>query len=162
MPNPNTPADLVRAVTVGVGHLVSGGLDDQQRAVLLDELSGYYGERTDVRHPFSPLGDTPLRTRRELYDHFAAIPKRAAGEIDFAPSDMTAHQTADPEVVIAEFSYRGSVAGRPFELPCIFVVRVRDGEIVESRDYAHHIENARVFGRLGDLAAALADQTAHS
>jgi ketosteroid isomerase-like protein len=47
------------------------------------------------------------------------------------------------------------VDGRAFTLPCVFVVRVRDGEIVESRDYADLVDGARAFGRLPALAAAL-------
>lgn len=66
------------------------------------------------------------------------------------------HQTDDSEVVIVEFRYQGSANSRPFDLPCIFVVRVRDGLIIESRDYSDHVAFARAFGRLGDLAAALA------
>lgn len=37
----------------------------------------------------------------------------------------------------------------------VFVVRVRDGLIIESRDYADHIGMARAFGQLGSLARAL-------
>jgi ketosteroid isomerase-like protein len=40
-------------------------------------------------------------------------------------------------------------------VPCIFVVRVRDGQIVESRDYGDHVGLARAFGRLETLADAL-------
>lgn len=47
--------------------------------------------------------------------------------------------------------------GTPFILPCLFVTRVRDGHIIESRDYAHHIAQARAFGHLPALAAALTD-----
>jgi hypothetical protein len=36
------------------------------------------------------------------------------------------------------------------------VIRVRDGEIVESRDYGDHVGLARAFGRLEALAGALA------
>jgi ketosteroid isomerase-like protein len=61
-------------------------------------------------------------------------------------------------VVIFEFQYAGVIDGRAFTLPCIFVVRVRDGEIVESRDYGDHVAAARTFGRLPALAAALASQ----
>ncbi|HEY0002920.1 MAG TPA: hypothetical protein VGB74_20870 [Actinoplanes sp.] len=35
------------------------------------------------------------------------------------------------------------------------MVRVRDGEIVESRDYVDHVAGARAFGRLPTLVAAL-------
>ncbi len=66
------------------------------------------------------------------------------------------HETADPEVVIFEFSYHGSVSGRSFTVPCIFVTRVRAGVIVESRDYVDHVGLARAFGRLNTLATALA------
>ena len=51
--------------------------------------------------------------------------------------DVVTHQTSDPEVIIAEFAYHGHVgrADKSFKLPAIFVLRVRAGEIVESRDY---------------------------
>jgi ketosteroid isomerase-like protein len=49
----------------------------------------------------------------------------------------------------------GAETGEPFALPGIFVLRVRDGEIVESRDYFDHLTSARVRGRLDDLVAAL-------
>jgi len=42
----------------------------------------------------------------------------------------------------------------------IFVLRVRDGEIVSSRDYHDHLASARVGGRLGELFAALGAQDA--
>ena len=66
------------------------------------------------------------------------------------------HRTGDPEVVITEFRYEGSAGGRPVLIPNIFVTRVRDGVIIESRDYADHIGAARAFGHLPALAAALA------
>ncbi|MFI7672367.1 hypothetical protein [Actinophytocola sp. NPDC049390] len=39
--------------------------------------------------------------------------------------------------------------------PAIFVLRVRDGEIVESRDYFDHLASARARGELGALLAAV-------
>lgn len=45
-----------------------------------------------------------------------------------------------------EFAYAISAHGRESRVPCIFVVRVRDGRIVESRDYAHHLAMARALG----------------
>ena len=88
-----------------------------------------------MRHPFAPLGDTPLRTRAELRRHFAGAP---AGRVDRFEPVGRVHETADPEVVVFEFAYEGSAGGQPFTIPCVFVVRVRDGVIVESRDYTHH------------------------
>ena len=60
------------------------------------------------------------------------------------------HETTDPEVIVAEFEYQGTAAdtGEPYALPAIFVLRVRNGEIVSSRDYHDHLASARVSGRL--------------
>jgi len=153
--DPSTPGEVVRAVAVGVSRLVAGGLDQRARDAQLDELAALYAEQTDVRHPFAPLGDTPLRTRAELRRHFEMGPARTEGAERFEPEGMLVHDTADPEVVVVEFSYVGSAGGRPFTLPCIFVVRVRNGEIVESRDYGNHVALARAFGRLEELAGQL-------
>ncbi|WP_210745096.1 nuclear transport factor 2 family protein [Nocardia flavorosea] len=96
-----------------------------------------------------------LRTRFQLRSHFAEGPARTTGVERFEARGQV-HETADPEVVVYEFSYVGSANGRPFSIPCIFVARVRDGLIVESRDYTDHVGFARAFGRLDDLATALA------
>lgn len=39
-------------------------------------------------------------------------------------------------------------------------MRVRNGEIVSSRDYHDHLQQARIRGQLGDLAARLSAQDA--
>lgn len=148
-----SPADVVCAVAEGVSRVMAGGLSEEEKEAEFDRLAGLYGEDTDVRHPFAPLGDTPLRTRAELRAHFSGGPAQEAER--FEPVGRV-HETADPEVVIHEFSYVGSVDGREFAVPCIFVVRVRDGVIVESRDYVDHVGMARAFGRLDELAAGLA------
>ncbi|WP_436534991.1 nuclear transport factor 2 family protein [Actinoplanes sp. HUAS TT8] len=150
-----TPEETVRAVAAGVCRLMRGGLTDAEEAALFDELAACYAEHTDVRHPFQPLGDTPLLSRAALREHFSAG-GRPAGVERYDVVDDHVFTTPDPEVVIFEFSYAGVVDGRAFTLPCIFVVRVRDGVIVESRDYVHHVAGARAFGRLPALAAALA------
>jgi ketosteroid isomerase-like protein len=58
-------------------------------------------------------------------------------------------------VVIFEFAYAISAHGHAFTVPNIYVVRVRDGQIVESRDYVDHVAMARGLGHLDALAAAL-------
>jgi uncharacterized protein len=153
---PTAPEDVVAAVARGVSRLVTGRLDPPEREALLDELAALYAERTDVRHPFAPLGDAPLRTRAQVREHFAAAAAHGAGVERFEPAGAVVHRTEDPEVVVAEFAYAGAAGGREFEIPCIFVVRVRDGEIVESRDYTDHVGFARALGGLERLAAALA------
>lgn len=149
------PADVVRAVASGVSRLVAGRLTEADRERQLDALADLYAEQTDVRHPFAPLGDTPLRTRAELRAHFAGVGSQVGGAERFEVTGGVVHRTADPELVVFEFRYSGSAVGRAFEVPCIFVVRVRDGRIVESRDYGDHIGLARAFGRLDPLVDRL-------
>jgi ketosteroid isomerase-like protein len=150
-----TPEETVRAVAAGVCRLMRGGLTTAEESTQLDELAACYAERTDVRHPLRPLGDTPLTSRAELRAHFAAG-GRPVGVESYDVVDDHVYATDDPETVIFEFRYAGTVEGRPFTVPCIFVVQVRNGEIVRSRDYVDHIAGARAFGRLPSLAAALA------
>ena len=148
------PGDVAKAVAAGVSRLVAGRLSPAEREAQLDALAELYAEQTDVRHPFAPLGDTPLRTRAELREHFAAA--GPAHEVErFEPVNAVVHATGDPEVIVFEFAYAISVGGRDSEIPCIFVIRVRDGRIVESRDYSHHVGLARALGRLDELASAL-------
>jgi uncharacterized protein len=120
-----------------------------------NELPDLYADSTDVRHPFDPLRGPALRTRDELREHFTPPPDAPA--IEREATNITIHETADPEVIVAEFEYRGTNAttGRSFVTPCIFVMRVRDGVIVESRDYIDPIASARAWGRVDDLIAAL-------
>jgi len=151
-----TPEDVVRALVRGVSRLRGPGVSPDERETLLDELAGLYAERTDVRHPFAPLGDEPLRSRAELRAHFAARGEPPAGLERWEAVDIVVHQTADPEVVVQEFRYAGCIHGRDFSVPLVFVTRVRDGLIVESRDYADHVGLARAFGHLPELAGALA------
>lgn len=151
----SSPADVARAVGAGVVRLVGGRLSDDQREQQLDELAALYAEHTDVRHPFAPLGDEPLRTRAELRAHFAQSRSRASAPERFEQVGIVVHETADPEVIVIEFSYEITRNGERYSVPVIIVMRVRDGEIVESRDYAHHIEMARAASRIDELASAL-------
>ena len=70
---------------------------------------------------------------------------------DYRTADVVVHETADPEVIVAEFRYLGSLDGREFQVPCVFVMRVRDGVIVESRDYLNPRDRMRVLGGLAEL-----------
>jgi ketosteroid isomerase-like protein len=122
-----------------------------------DELPELYAEQTDVRHPMSPYGDKPLLSRDALREHFGGAGPQTAAVIRFEPANVRIHETADPEVIVAEFDYAGTVleTGEPFAVPCVFVLRVRDGLIVESRDYIDHVAMARARGRVDDLIAVL-------
>jgi uncharacterized protein len=143
MAQPLSPAEVFLALVNGVAE---GRWED---------LPSLYAEQTDVVHPFDPLRHPALRTRDELREHFT--PAGAGPRLARRAANVTIHQTTDPEVIVAEFEYQGTVAdtGEPFALPGIFVLRVRNGEIVSSRDYFDHLTAARVHGQLGELIAAV-------
>jgi uncharacterized protein len=67
------------------------------------------------------------------------------------------HETADPEVIVAEYELHGEMAGpgEAFSVRFAMVVTVRDGRIVHSRDYSDPIAGARMLGRLPELISAL-------
>jgi len=134
----------------GVVRLVRG--DTGQ----VDPLADLYAAHTRVDHPMAPLAAAVLRTRGDLRRHFAAAAGTGFRPDDYRVEDLVVHDTADPEVVVAEFAYAGSADGRTFRVPCVFVVRVRDGRIVASRDYVDHLAMARATGQLPDLLRRLA------
>jgi ketosteroid isomerase-like protein len=121
-----------------------------------EDLAGLYAEQTHVTHPFHPLNPPALRSREELNEHFTAPPP-VGRTLSRKPVDIRIHETADPEVIVAEFAYRGQVVetGESFSVPCVFVMRIRDGVIVESRDYIDPIASARAWGQLDSLLSAL-------
>jgi ketosteroid isomerase-like protein len=112
-----------------------------------EELALLYAEETDVTHPFHPDRPPAMRTREELRAHFTR--DRGEPDLRFAPTNVTVHETTDPEVIVAEFEYAGTVVdtGAAFTVPGVFVMRIRDGEIVESRDYFDHLPVDRALGR---------------
>jgi ketosteroid isomerase-like protein len=116
----------------------------------VDRLAECYADETDVRHPMAPLGDTPLLSREALRQHFAMA--GAVGLAGFRVEDVRVHHTADPEVVIGEFTYRGDAG---WAVPGVIVLRIREGLIVESRDYFDHVGLARAANRLDALCAQL-------
>lgn len=110
------------------------------------ELARLYAEHTHVTHPFSPDSE-PLRSRADLDGHFARMAAAQARLPAREVIDLVIHQTSDPELVVAEFAYRWKLP-EPISVGCVLVVRVRDGEIVESRDYADPSALEKVAQRL--------------
>jgi uncharacterized protein len=143
MPAPRRPAPQPRDVFLA---LVDGVT--QRR---WDELPALYAENTVVEHPFLGRGQR-MEGREALRAHFAAARPLP---LKLGARDIVVHQTSDPEVVVAEFVYDGTVTttGETFSVPNIFVMRIRDGLIVESRDYGNHLALAHATGRVPELLA---------
>ena len=120
--------DLVNGVT----RLVAG--DTSQ----VDKLTALYAHDAFVVY-FGDPGN-PLHGREELRTHFSKVPERFAAPRfrGFRAENIRIHDDkSDPEVIVAEFAYVSDGDGDDpaLNLPCCFVIRVRDGEIVETRDY---------------------------
>ncbi|HEY3629664.1 MAG TPA: nuclear transport factor 2 family protein [Jatrophihabitantaceae bacterium] len=134
-----TPEEVFHRLVNGVSRLVAGD------ATQADALPMLYAEQTRVEHPMAFPAVKPLLSRDELRRHFAAGPGALPLISDHHPTDIMIHQTVDPEVIVAEFSYRGTVNGQAYVVPCVFVMRIRDGQIVESRDYINSQDRARAI-----------------
>ncbi|MFI5609677.1 nuclear transport factor 2 family protein [Amycolatopsis sp. NPDC051903] len=145
------PAQLAdRKSPLGVFQRLCFGVSDGRWA----ELPDLYAEQTDVRHPFLP-GSPVLKSRADLRDHFAVAGRMG---LSMQATDLVTHQSTDPEVLIGEFTYEGQLGdGTSFRVNNIFVLRVRDGLIVESRDYGDHPALAAAAGRLPELIASVTD-----
>ncbi|MFR9806474.1 nuclear transport factor 2 family protein [Pseudonocardia sp. RS010] len=90
-----------------------------------------YAEDVEVRNPFAPDGPTASRGREAVAAFFS---NSTVKSLEF--TDVSLIEGIDGETVVAEFDMSMMGAeGTPFKLPSVFVLRVRDGLIVESRDY---------------------------
>ena len=122
----------------------------------VDELPDLYGEVTDVRHPMATPESEPLTSRRALQGHFTVPPEVRESLPKRRVVDVVVHETADPEVIVAEFAYEfPKPDGSATKVPCVFVMRVRDGEIVESRDYIDPIRAHQARDDIDALVAVL-------
>ena len=121
MTAPRTPKETFIALVDGVAA---------ERWADLPEL---YAPDATVLHPFASDASALLRGRGAIREHFAQAGRTG---MRMTVHDVVVHETADPEVIVAEFAYHGRFGdGPPVTLPAVFVLRVRDGLIVESRDY---------------------------
>ncbi|MEV4456393.1 nuclear transport factor 2 family protein [Microbispora sp. NPDC049633] len=121
-----------------------------------DDLAGLYAADAVHVFPFRvPRFPARLEGREEIRALYrgtwGASPVRLA-EI----RDVVVHEAADPEVVTGEWEGIGSVEpdGRPFRATGLLTLRVRNGEIVETRDYMDVFGTYHAMGRLRDVVAA--------
>ena len=95
-----------------------------------DQLPDLFAEDVVITHPLSTGPDARVDGREKVREHFARM---AGFDGAMHVEDVVVHETTDPEVVIAEVTYRGTEA----TMATIRVLRVRDGLIVSSRDYGN-------------------------
>src|SRR5579859_7550509 len=121
------------------------------------DMADCYAPEVVIEMPFAvdPLYPSKIETtREELRARFQAGTASRRYE---SIANVTIHETADPEVIIAEYELHGEMiaTGEPFAVRFAMVLTVRDGYIVHSRDYTNPIAGARLLGRLPELVSAL-------
>jgi uncharacterized protein len=143
MPQPPSPRQVVEAVMQGISQAAWA------------DLHAWYADDAIVEYPFGLPAPSRLEGVEAIRKYFATA---ARFPLTLTPRNMVIHETADPEVVIAEWDYDGLVTttGRAFKVSNIQVSRVRDGKIAASRDYHNHFVMAEAMGGLPSLLAAVA------
>jgi len=123
-----------------------------------DELPNLYAPDAVVEQPMGLPGPVRIEGREALARHFQSAAKLP---LQMRAANVVIHETADEEVVVGEFDYlaRNTSSGAEFTVANVFVVRVRGGLIVQSRDYSNQVMFAAALGRLGALAEELTGST---
>jgi uncharacterized protein len=119
-----------------------------------NDLPDLYAEDAMVDQPMMAPEPVRLHGREEVRTPFA---RAAQMPLELRPHNVVVHLTDDPEVVIAEFDaeVRNTATGRASTMANVQVLRVRDGQIVATRDYHDHLRLAALTGRASQLAAAV-------
>ena len=117
------------------------------------EVADFYAEDAEVEHVFG-VGQARWKGREELRAFFD---RRVSDRMKLQAHNTFVHETADPEVIVAEWDYdlTDTETGMTIRLPNLVVMRIRDGLIVSSRDYHNHLALAAASGKLDDLVAML-------
>jgi len=122
------------------------------------DFADLFAEEGVLAYPFGLPGQpAELRGREAIRSYFTNM-SRARDLLVMEGVDALIRETDDPEVVVAEITHHGwsKASEAPYEHKALGVIRVRDGEIIRYDDYMNPIAVARLLGRTGELAAALA------
>lgn len=106
--------------------------------------------------PFAPPGiPVTLQGREQIRAYLTGITSTPIAFHEF--TDLTIHQTDDPDVVIAEYCAVGEIisSGKPFNTRYIQVLQARAGRIATWRDYWSPLPASQALGRLPALFEAL-------
>ncbi|HEY4019292.1 MAG TPA: nuclear transport factor 2 family protein [Pseudonocardiaceae bacterium] len=115
-----------------------------------------YPDDAVIEMPFAPPGVPAVSDGASLRERIIGMMTRGRPYDFDAADNVVVHETTDPEVIVAEYTLRGTIAatGAPLALSYAMVITVRDGRIVHSRDYANPLASAAALGRLPEVVAA--------
>ena len=123
----------------------------------IPEFDSLLADDAIVELPFAPPGRPRRFTGRAEFLAFAQA-GRAALPVRFEECrELAVHDTADPEVIVAEYELAGTVTttGRRATAPFIGVLKVRDGKIKAWREYQDAVAIAHALGQLPALLASV-------
>jgi len=122
------------------------------------DFADLFAEEGVLAYPFGLPGQPAELRGREAIRSYFTNKSRGRDLLVMEGVDALIRETDDPEVVVAEITHHGwsKASEAPYEHKALGVIRVRDGEIIRYDDYMNPIAVARLLGRTGELAAALA------
>ncbi|MEV0236142.1 nuclear transport factor 2 family protein [Nonomuraea sp. NPDC050786] len=138
-PGTLTPQEVAARLTPGAATAKEVAARLIEASVANDHaaLVALYAPDVVIEIPFAPPG---VPTRSTGSDHLRDRLEAAAGLRRFERAEaINLLETADPDVVVAEFTLHGSITatGRPFSSTYVMIITVRDGLIAHSRDYGN-------------------------
>jgi hypothetical protein len=133
--------------------------DEMIRAVISGDWESFVAIFRDdavIEMPFAPPGVPVVSDGIAMRERIVGM-MTSGRPWDFDAADnVVVHETSDPEVIVAEYTLRGTIvaSGGPVALSYAMVITVRDGQIVHSRDYGNPLATSAARGRLPEVVAA--------
>ncbi|HEV2634626.1 MAG TPA: nuclear transport factor 2 family protein [Actinocrinis sp.] len=161
MPAPHTPVPVASPADPATPSEVFERLIGLISAGEWSRIPELYAPDAVAEIVFTPSPPRFVHGREELRERFSAL--ETPGALQLRAENIRVHTTGDPEVVIAEFDYAGRYpsTGRTFRAANIQVLRIRNGLIIETRDFHDHLAMAAAGGNIRSLLSRL-DQGASS
>jgi ketosteroid isomerase-like protein len=125
----------------------------------VDPIGSLLAEDAVIETPFAPPGRPRRFEGRAEFLAFAQA-GRAGLPVRFEECrEIAVHDTADPEVIVVEYELAGTVTttGHRAAAPFIGVLRVRDGQVAEWREYQDAVAIAHALGQLPALLASVSE-----
>lgn len=121
-----------------------------------EQIADLYAPQVLIELPFGPPL-VPARRKVDREELRAQLQAGAAERTYTSVENVTIRETTDPDVILVEYEIHGRMLAddRPFVLPFLMIITVRDGLIVSSRDYNNPVVSAQALGRVPELVAAL-------
>jgi ketosteroid isomerase-like protein len=101
-----------------------------------EQLAELYAPDVRIVNVWAPGGPSTTEGREVLRARMAGTAQLWTFT---AVTDVAVHETADPQVVVAEYRVEGRIAasGETFSLGFVSVLRIVDGLIAHARDYSN-------------------------